>query len=77
LSAGRESALRRVARIAAGSGLLAAGTAMLVLPGPGLLAIALGLALLAKNVSWARRAFDSIEKRGAGLRDQVRGRFSN
>jgi uncharacterized protein (TIGR02611 family) len=33
-----------------------AGVAMLVLPGPGLVVIALGLALLALEYEWARRA---------------------
>ena len=45
----------RVARIAGGSTLLVAGTAMLVLPGPGILTIAAGLSLLAKEVPWAQR----------------------
>lgn len=45
----------RVARIAGGSTLLVAGTAMLVLPGPGVLTIAAGLSLLAKEVPWAQR----------------------
>jgi len=45
----------RIARIAGGSTLLVAGTAMLVLPGPGILTIAAGLSLLAKEVLWAQR----------------------
>lgn len=51
----------RVVRIAGGSTLLVAGTAMLVLPGPGLVTIAAGLALLAKDVAWARRASQRIK----------------
>ncbi len=45
----------RIARIAGGSTLLVAGTTMLVLPGPGVLTIAAGLALLSKDVPWAQR----------------------
>jgi len=52
----------RVARITGGSTLLVAGTAMLVLPGPGLLTIVAGLALLAKDVAWARRATQRLKK---------------
>ena len=40
----------------AGPLVVLAGFAMLVLPGPGLLAIAAGLALLALEYEWARRA---------------------
>jgi hypothetical protein len=52
----------RMARIAGGSTLLVAGTAMLVLPGPGLLTIAAGLALLRKDLVWAQRATDRIKE---------------
>lgn len=45
---------------------------MLVLPGPGLLTIAAGLALLRKDVEWAQRATDRIKELwpgGAGAQD--------
>jgi hypothetical protein len=45
----------RAGRIAGGSTLIIAGTAMLVLPGPGLVTIAAGVALLSKDVQWAER----------------------
>jgi hypothetical protein len=45
----------RVLRITAGSTLLMAGTVMLVLPGPGLLTIAAGVSILARDVPWAQR----------------------
>jgi hypothetical protein len=48
--------LARIARITTGSTLLMAGTAMLVLPGPGLVTIAAGLHVLAKDMPWAERA---------------------
>lgn len=50
--------MERVARIGGGFALVTAGTAMLFLPGPGLLTIAGGLALLSKDVKWAGRASD-------------------
>ena len=45
--------VKRVATGIAGGTMVAAGVAMLVLPGPGLLTIALGLALLATEFAWA------------------------
>src|SRR6478609_4544763 len=44
--------------------LIAAGVAMLVLPGPGLVVIALGFALLALEYAWARHALGLL---GRGL----------
>jgi hypothetical protein len=46
--------------MAGGFALLGAGTAMLVLPGPGVLAILGGLALLERDVPWAKRMTDRI-----------------
>jgi hypothetical protein len=48
------SALVRVGVTVAGPLVVLAGVAMLVLPGPGLVVIALGLALLALEYEWAR-----------------------
>lgn len=59
----RASVHVRVARMTAGSVLLVAGVLMLVLPGPGWLAIAGGLAILAKDVAWAERALERVRKR--------------
>ena len=55
--------LVRVARIAAGVLVCLAGIAMLVLPGPGLVVLALGLALLAQDVPFARRLLDRVRAR--------------
>ena len=46
--------IARLLRIAGGFTLLAFGIALLVLPGPGWLMIAAGLALLAAEFAWAR-----------------------
>jgi uncharacterized protein (TIGR02611 family) len=65
---------RRVVRIAAGFVLLVLGVIALVLPGPGWLMIALGLALLASEFAWARRLLDRV-KAGAGkARNVIRRR---
>lgn len=53
----------RVARMSGGTVLLLAGVAMLALPGPGWLVIALGLGLLAKDVAWAERTLERVRKR--------------
>ncbi|HEY3754372.1 MAG TPA: PGPGW domain-containing protein [Pseudonocardiaceae bacterium] len=62
------SRVRRIGRIAGGWALLAAGGAMLVLPGPGLLVIAGGLALLATEYTWAARLLGNVKQRLARLR---------
>ena len=45
-----------------GFGLVAAGIAMLVLPGPGWAAIILGLIVLASEYAWARRLLDPVRR---------------
>ena len=57
--------MRRIARIVAGFALLLAGAAMILLPGPGWVTIALGLALLAPDFPWARRSLDRLKDTGA------------
>jgi hypothetical protein len=46
---------RRVVVAAIGAGVLLVGLAMLVLPGPAVLVIPLGLLILASEFAWARR----------------------
>lgn len=67
---------RRLAVTAVGAALLAAGAVMMVTPGPGLLAILLGLAVLGTEYAWARRALEGAREkaRGAGRRLRGRGR---
>ncbi len=55
--------MTRIIRIVSGSTLVVAGTAMLVLPGPGLLTIAAGVSILAKDVPWAQRLKDKVDAR--------------
>jgi hypothetical protein len=61
-----------------GGTVLVLGAAMLVLPGPGMLVVAGGLAILATEFFWARRALRNAKgavarvRRSAGLRDWLR-----
>lgn len=54
---------RRIFVIVGGFALLGGGAAMLVLPGPGLLVIIAGLALLATEFVWAERALTAARRR--------------
>lgn len=47
--------VRVVLALSVGSTILAVGVALLVLPGPGIAVIILGLAVLATEFAWARR----------------------
>jgi tellurite resistance protein TerC len=62
---------KRLIKIVVGFTLLAVGTAMLVLPGPGIVTIMLGLALLAAEFVWARRLLDRLKAAGREARDAV------
>ena len=53
----------RIARIGAGIGLVLLGLFLLVLPGPGILTIGAGLAILAIDFVWARRLLDWMKAR--------------
>lgn len=61
----------RILKVIVGVGLLLAGVVMLVVPGPGWLTIVAGLALLAAEFEWARRALDSIKSAATGLRQRL------
>lgn len=50
--------MARIARIGAGISLILLGLMLLVLPGPGILTIAAGLALLATEFVWAANILD-------------------
>ena len=63
LSAARARVAVRLLRIGAGSMLLCVGVAMLILPGPGWLMIAVGLGILARDVAWAERALERVRRR--------------
>jgi uncharacterized protein (TIGR02611 family) len=60
--------VKRLVKIVFGFTLLAIGVALLVLPGPGWLIIALGLALLAGEYVWAQKLLDRLKRVGGMLR---------
>ena len=67
---------RRWVTIGAGFALVIAGIFMLVLPGPGIVTIILGLALLAREFRWARRLLDRARQVAARQAASARERLS-
>ena len=61
-----KTVMKRWLRVAGGFLLLLAGVVMLLTPGPGWLAIAGGIALLATEFVWARRVRERVEQTAAG-----------
>ena len=59
----------RLSVAAAGFAVLGVGLVMLVTPGPGLLVIIAGLAILAHEFTWAARALDKAKTRAAMARE--------
>ena len=57
-----------------GAALLAAGVVLLVLPGPGVAVILLGLVVLASEYAWARRVRDPLWARASSAVDAARRR---
>ena len=64
--------LKIVITTVAGFTVLAIGVAMLVLPGPGLVVIGLGLVILSAEFVWARRALERMKDQARKVRDQWR-----
>jgi uncharacterized protein (TIGR02611 family) len=58
-----------------GVALLVAGAAMLVLPGPGIAVILLGLVVLAREFSWARRVLAWVRHHAVRFKDQAQARM--
>lgn len=54
---------KRIAVTIAGFTVLLAGIVMMITPGPGILAIFAGLAILATEYAWAEHALDQAKKR--------------
>ena len=59
----KRSLLFRGARIVVGTLVTVGGLALLVLPGPGLVVVAIGLTILAQDVPFARRLLDRVKAR--------------
>lgn len=79
-----EAMMRVLARFArrgvifvVGVALLVAGAAMMVLPGPGIATVLLGLIVLAREFSWAQRALAWVRSRAVDLKNQAQARMPN
>ena len=66
--------VKRVATIVGGFTVLALGVALLVLPGPGILVIAVGLAILSAEFVWARRLLARVKAQAQAARDSFQRR---
>ena len=66
------SAVRRIIVFLIGSTVLLAGVLMLVLPGPGILVIIVGLAILATEFVWAERLLIRARERVARVAQKLR-----
>jgi len=73
-SAAWHNVIVRVGRITVGFIVLLAGLAMMILPGPGLLAIAAGLAILARDFEWADRLLLIVRDRASKAKDAATGK---
>jgi Flp pilus assembly protein TadB len=60
---GRSS--KRIAVTVVGAALVLAGVAMLVLPGPGIIVVALGFAVLGTEYAWAAAALERTKRAAA------------
>lgn len=67
---------KRVAVLTLGGALVVGGVAMLVLPGPGLLVIIGGLAVLATEFAWAAYLLDGARRRYKRAERAARQRFA-
>jgi uncharacterized protein (TIGR02611 family) len=67
--------VKRIAVFVAGSTVCLAGVAMLVLPGPGILVILGGLAILATEFVWAERALDAAKAKAGEAGSAVKSRL--
>lgn len=68
---------KRVIITVIGFTLLLVGVAMLVLPGPGIVTIALALAILGTEFVWARRLYKRVERRAGDIKSSVLNNFKN
>jgi uncharacterized protein (TIGR02611 family) len=62
---------KRIAVTVAGFAVLIAGVIMLITPGPGVVAILAGLAILASEWAWAERALDRAKAGGKVVLEQA------
>jgi uncharacterized protein (TIGR02611 family) len=65
--------LWRLIILVVGCVVLLAGVAMLALPGPGILVIIAGLAILAREFTWAEKTLDRTKAQAVKAKDKVVG----
>jgi uncharacterized protein (TIGR02611 family) len=68
-------AVRRGTVFLVGTTLLIAGSAMLVLPGPGIAVILLGLVVLSAEFQWAQRVLAWAKDRASDIKTQAQSRM--
>jgi uncharacterized protein (TIGR02611 family) len=68
-------AVRRGGVFLVGTALLVAGAAMLVLPGPGIAVILLGLVVLSAEFQWAKRVLAWVRERASDLKQEAQSRL--
>jgi len=66
---------KRIGVFIVGSLVCLAGVAMLVLPGPGIVVILAGLAILGTEFVWAERALDAAKDKAGQAGSAVKGRL--
>ena len=65
---------KRIAVLVVGLAFVVLGVIFLVLPGPGILGIIIGLAILATEFVWARVLLDKAKEQAQKAKDKVRRR---
>ncbi|MGH8884460.1 MAG: PGPGW domain-containing protein [Egibacteraceae bacterium] len=66
--------VRRVAVAVVGGTITAAGVALLFIPGPGLLVLLLGLAILATEFSWARQVRQWVQREARSITQRLKAK---
>jgi hypothetical protein len=64
---------KRIAISVVGGALVLGGLAMLVLPGPGILVVALGFAVLGTEYAWAAKALEHTKRMASSAGDAAKG----
>jgi uncharacterized protein (TIGR02611 family) len=65
---------RRIVIAVVGFTVLAAGVAMIVLPGPAIVVIPVGLGILGLEFAWARQWLHAVRERGGAVFGRIRAR---
>jgi tellurite resistance protein TerC len=65
---------KRIAISIVGFTVLAIGIAMIVLPGPAVIVIPVGLGILGLEFAWARRWLSKVKERGASIVNAIRSK---